>query len=273
MKAQTLNFRNVIKISGEDRIKFLQSLITNDVQELDNNIIYAFFLSPQGKYQADLFIYDIGVDEIIIDVPAVRTQELMRKFKLYKLRAKVNIEDISEEYCVVSSPMSLDSAISRADPRHLELGFRTIISQSELKQLNLEQTNYYFDVKYQLGIPDGEIDLIYDKSFPQQYGADYLNSINYEKGCYVGQEVVSRTHYRGVIRKKIFQGICEQVVEQGDILLQNDQPIGKICSSYLNHIICLIDIEKITGANHNGEVMVHLKESSLIVKPSTIYSL
>jgi len=237
--ATTLS-RGILKITGDAAGKFLQSIITNDITT--DGAIYAMMLSPQGRYLFDFFIVNLD-GAYILDTDLYSLDALVTKLKLYKLRSNVVIENISNDYSVVYSrkPLFLSKMCEYKDPRFEKMGLRTIVKAVG----NLGHTDIYLQDKYQYAIPDGEIDLIRDKSMPLEYGMDLLHSIDYNKGCYVGQEVISRTKYQGVIRKQIFKIIAQEELSasQGLEIMASNKKIGTVCSCYKNQGIGLIRTE------------------------------
>jgi folate-binding protein YgfZ len=238
--ATNLN-RGIIKISGNDASSFLQALITNDIY--GSATIYAMMLSPQGRYLFDFFITNTG-NLYWLETDLSSLSDLIAKLKLYRLRSNVVIEDVSDAYSIVYSHELLprDKVCEYQDPRFEGMGMRTIVSGGS----ELATTDLYLRDKYAYAIPDGEFDLIRDKSMPQEYGMDMLKCIDYTKGCYVGQEMISRTKYQGVIRKQIFKIVAESDLsgfEQGSQVTASGTKIGVLCSSYLNEGIGLIRLE------------------------------
>ena len=196
MTSQTiiLNDRSIIEIGGEDRKKFLQGLITNDINKASKtNLIYAAMLSSPGRFLYDFFIFEQD-EKLIVDCLSARRDEICQKLNFYKLRAKVEIKKNDE--------LKVGQNFSEGnfhDPRHPNLGFRIYGNLSETASPDL-----YHRRRITLKIPESEHDLTYEKSFILEFDFDNLNAIDYQKGCYVGQETTARTHYRGEIRKKLF---------------------------------------------------------------------
>ncbi len=241
MHYQVLN-RAILKITGDDAAKFLQGIITNDIYS--QGAIYAMMLGANGRYLFDFFITNLD-GGYFLEADIVNLEELISKLKLYIIRSKVKIEDVTSKYQIVYSKTSLEGAYilrSYQDPRFRRMGFRAIVSGQSL----VSTSNIYFEDKYLYAIPDGNIDLIHNKSMPQEYGADHLNAINYSKGCYLGQEVICRTKTQGVVRKNIFKITANQDlshIPQGTPLLAADHKIGLLCSAYHNFAISLLRIE------------------------------
>lgn len=190
-----LKDRSLIEITGADRKKFLQGLITNDIfKATETNLIFAAMLSAQGRYLYDFFIFEIG-EKLMLDCFSQRRDEIIKKLGFYKLRAAVVIQK-NDELIVAQSFENQ----GLKDPRHEGLGYRIYTKKTEISD-NADEYNFR---RIELKIPDSEHDLTHDKSFILEFDFDNLNAIDYQKGCYVGQELTARTHYRGEIRKKIF---------------------------------------------------------------------
>lgn len=196
------NDRSVIKLSGPDSTKFLQSIVTNDVTQ-KSDYIYALILTPQGKILYDLFIHRINEVEYDLDIPKAQSADMIKLMKMYKLRSNVDIQDFSAEKKVVGC-LSESSHGLKPDPRHTELGFRGIVD-SNIDIASLEDMNVYHIKRISLKIPDYSMDLASAtaKFFPLELALDKCNAISYTKGCYIGQEVTARVHYRGTVRKKL----------------------------------------------------------------------
>ncbi|RTK93629.1 MAG: folate-binding protein [Rickettsiales bacterium] len=255
---EILKNRAIIQISGADAQKFLQILTTNDV--INQQYTYNYLLNNQGRYLFDFFVYQKTSDNYFIDVSNVSSANLIKLFSLYKLRSDVTIKDVSTIYNIIYSKNILkDAEFSDIDPRYKNLGFRSMI----LKEKNIEfdngEENLYLIDKYNNAIIDGEDDLIKDKSIPIEYGADDLNAIDYKKGCYIGQEVISRAKYQGVIRKKIYKLEFAQAnpeIKQGsEILDLNDDKIGYVCSNRDRIAIVIIREEKYLGLERKKAIV------------------
>ena len=191
-----LKNRGLIHIEGKDRKDFLQGLITNDINKLSPQTpIYACLLSAQGKFLHDFIVIEDG-DLIFLDCEGgERAQDLARRLSMYKLRADVKIKTESEKavYAI------FDGAIGLQDPRHAEMGHRTF-EKPNIEERPFEDWDYR---RISLTIPDGSRDLIIDKSTMDEGNMDRINAIDYEKGCYIGQELTARMHYRGLGKRKL----------------------------------------------------------------------
>lgn len=259
-RSEKLSDRKLIKISGNDSKSFLQGLITNDVEKLsDEQSIYACHLSPQGKYLTDMFISQSN-DEIICEIPAEYKQQFIQRLKIYKLRSDVIISDISDDFEILwvdrdNSSFDLGKRVILEnydlcfiDPRSVNLGLRAYVKKTNYQILESKLTKpetLYEQKRIENKIPEGHKDLLADKSFPLEFGFDVINAIDFHKGCYVGQEVVSRTWHRGVIRKKIYLVKTDNILPSYGSLINADQVnIGYLCSSINNIGLALIREEE-----------------------------
>ncbi len=192
-----LQGRGLIHIEGEDRKAFLQGLITNDIDKAaPENILYACLLTPNGKFLHDFFIYD-GGDFLLLDCEGgPRAEDLYNRLNKFKLRSKVQIsfEPQNEVYAVFGT-----DKIGLPDPRHFKLGYRTF----EKPDLPEELFDIWDKERIILGIPDGGRDMILERSTLLESNLDQFNAIDFDKGCYMGQELTARMHYRGLTKKHL----------------------------------------------------------------------
>ncbi|MBL9059781.1 MAG: folate-binding protein YgfZ [Mangrovicoccus sp.] len=214
--------RLVYRISGADRTRFLQGLITNDVAGLANGMIYAALLTPQGKYLADFFLVPDG-DTVLLDVKADLGPALIFRLAMYKLRADVKIEETALK---VSRGLGAAPDGAFADPRHPDLGWRTYgpavtsdIAPETWTRLRVDH-----------GIPESGIELVPDDSYILEAGLDRLGGVSFRKGCYVGQEVTARMHHKTTLRKGLVQVGVEGEVPVGTEITANGKPVGTLYS-------------------------------------------
>lgn len=221
-----LSERGVLAVGGEDARSFLQGLVSNDVLRVDAaRAIHAALLTAQGRYLHDFFVAEIdGV--LHLDCEAARRDDLIKRLKLYKLRARVTLEDATGRFAVHALPGAgstarlalggeagtarpLDGGVVFVDPRHAGMGARTILPReraaSALAALGFAP-GARADVerlRLTLGLPDGSRDLAVEKAILLENGFDELNGVDWKKGCYVGQELTARTKYRGLVKKRL----------------------------------------------------------------------
>lgn len=194
--------RAVLAITGPDARNFLQGLVTNNVLKLSaHETLYAAFLSPQGKYWHDFFICAEG-ETLWMDHAASETAALIKRLSLYKLRAKVTLALTDLQLWAEWG----DAITPSRDPRHPALGVRRILSKEETEKITPTATLAdYHRHRIGLGVPEGQYDMIPDKSLPLEYGLEALHGVDFAKGCYIGQEVTARMKHRLAVRKCIFK--------------------------------------------------------------------
>lgn len=206
-----LKNRGLIHIEGKDRKDFLQNLITNDLDKLTpTNQIYACLLSPQGKFLHDFFVRE-GDGFILLDCEGgERAQDLFKKLNMYRLRAdvQISVEETNDVYAVFGAP-----DIGLADPRHSDMGTRSF-EKPELPEKPFEEWDRK---RIELCIPDGSRDLIVGSSTMDEAQMDTLNAIDYKKGCYIGQELTARMHYRGLGKKHLRTVVLDKLPEKAEL--------------------------------------------------------
>ena len=189
--------RSILRITGDDQIPFLQGILTNDILKLnDDKIQFAALLSPQGKILHDMFLVSWD-NAILIDSDAAYADILKKRLAMYKLRAKITIEDVSADILVTHDPNGLP------DPRHPELPHRLYsnVSTGESSNHELRITNHE---SLALGIPELGRDFVPDSVVALDAGYDLLHAVSFTKGCYVGQEVTARMHYKNIARRGFY---------------------------------------------------------------------
>ena len=194
--------RGVLAVAGEDRVTFLQGLVSNDVtQAAPGRAVWAAFLTPQGKYLTDFFILTDG-ERLLLDCEAERAEALAGQLKRYRLRAKVAIEVLPWHVAVASGPViAPQGGLVAPDPRLPEAGWR-ILSPTPI-EADADESEWDMH-RLRLGLPDGARDLERDKTVLLEAGFDELNGISWTKGCYLGQELTARTKYRGLVKRRLF---------------------------------------------------------------------
>lgn len=250
---EVLNNRIIITLAGPERRSLLQGIITNNVSGLDKGGVYSALLTPQGKFLFDFFLIEVD-DTIYLDCEKDAFTTLFQKLLMYRLRSNVEILDSSEKYHVLSSDDKQDG-ISFKDPRHPDMGYRTIVT--ELPEGTLSD---YHSRRIKLGIPEGSHDFIMDKSTIHEGHFEDINGVDFEKGCYVGQEVIARMKYRGKIKKQMFPvSLSGPAPDFGaEITDENDNKIGDIRSHTDGFAIALFRTDKMTfGTDYKcGDITV-----------------
>lgn len=207
-----LGSRGILRIAGPDAREWLQGLVTNDVEHLGMQAgpyeaRFAALLSPQGKILFDFFVAP-DADGLLLDCAADHAQALAKRLAMYKLRSRIGIADLGGSLAVAAiwgegEPPAYAQGRIFADPRAPAMGFRMIAPPSELEGLGNNGEAAYEAHRIACAIPRGGLDFPWGDAFPHEANMDRLNGIDFRKGCYVGQEVVSRVEHRGLARKRI----------------------------------------------------------------------
>ena len=250
-KACLMADRGVLRVGGEGRRDFLQGLISNDIALCaKDSPIYAALLTPQGKFLHEFFLFDDG-DSLLMDCTAGRIDELLQKLTAYKLRAKVTLENISPSFNVWAFP---DGGAGFTDPRLPELGTRGIFEKT--LQHKDSGADIYEAHRLALGVTDDR-DMTVGKSSLLDGNFDFLNGIDWKKGCYVGQELTARMHHRGLAKKRLFPVKIEGIAPAlGTILRHGDNEIGEMRSANATHGLALLNIEMAKAMIVSGEAIV-----------------
>jgi tRNA-modifying protein YgfZ len=266
MKAAFLPDRGVVKVSGEDARAFLNGLVTTDVTQLAPSLgRFGALLTPQGKIIVDFLITEAPSGHgggFLIDCPRALAQGLADKLGFYKLRAKVKVENLSDHLGVLAAwdgDFAVKPDLSFADPRNDALGWRILIPE-ELKQkvadligADLVDSAAYEAHRIASGAPRGGLDFMYGDAFPHETNMDRLHGVDFDKGCYVGQEVVSRMQHRGTARTRTVKVILDGFApEPGTAILAGDKPVGTIGSTAGQHGLALIRTDRVTDALDAG---------------------
>jgi folate-binding protein YgfZ len=200
--------RGVIEVSGPDTRKFLQGLITNDIERArEHRAIHAGLLTPQGKILCEFFVVPDG-DGFLLEAPQASLPELLKRLNFYRLRAAVEIKEAAFKVvaCWGGDPIAVEGAVAFVDPRTPELGARVLLPKPlTLEIMGCGSTNEtdYHAMRIAQGVPEGGRDFAYGEAFPHEVLFDQLHGVDFNKGCFVGQEVVSRMEHRGTARKRI----------------------------------------------------------------------
>ena len=260
-----LKDRSVLKISGEDCREFLQGLISNDVQKVSGKqAIYSAFLTAQGKFLHDFFITALET-ALYLDCEASRIQDLYKRLKVYKLRSKVEIR-ISEKFQIlalfgtdtlktlglsknVGAANSFESGIIYTDPRLTAAGARCMVPKESIKTVNSlgfteARLESYQRHRILLGLPDSSQDMEVEKSTLLESGFEELNGVDFDKGCFMGQELTARTKYRGLVKKRLIPiRIDGETPSPGQVIEQDGKNVGELRSVSGNLGIAIIRLE------------------------------
>ncbi|HXO67996.1 MAG TPA: folate-binding protein, partial [Bradyrhizobium sp.] len=262
MKAAFLPDRGVVKVSGEAARDFLNGLVTTDVSLIQPGLgRFGALLTPQGKITADFLITEAPSGHgggFLIDCPRALAQTLADKLGFYKLRAKVVVENLSDSLGVLAvwdGDPGIKPDLTFADPRSEKLGWRILVPE-ELKQkvadlvgADLVDSEAYEAHRIANGAPRGGLDFMYSDAFPHETNMDRLNGVDFDKGCYVGQEVVSRMQHRGTARTRSVKVLLEDSSpEAGVSIMAGDKSVGTMGSSAQGKGIALVRIDRVADA-------------------------
>lgn len=216
LKASILPERGVLRVGGPEARVFLQNLITNNIDLVDSSrAIYAGLLTPQGKFLFDFIISaDPASDGLLFDCDGARKADLVKRLNFYKLRANVTIEDVSDKLQVMAIWGDGDVgavAGAHADPRLPALGARLIAAEPSVAGAEAAIPAEYHAHRIALGVGDAAKDFEPDRTFPLEVNFEEMNGVDFQKGCFVGQEVTSRTKRRGNVRKRLLP--CDVIGE------------------------------------------------------------
>jgi folate-binding protein YgfZ len=262
MKAAFLPDRGVVKVSGGGARDFLNGLVTTDVALLRPHLgRFGALLTPQGKIIVDFLITEAPAGHgggFLIDCPRALAQALTDKLGFYKLRAKVGIENLSDNLGVLAAwdgDLVIKPDLAFADPRNAALGWRILIP-SELAQkvadligAELVEATAYDAHRIAAVVPRGGLDFMYGDAFPHETNMDRLHGVDFDKGCYVGQEVVSRMQHRGTARTRTVRVMVDgPAPEPGAVILAGDKSVGTMGSTAGEEGLALIRVDRAADA-------------------------
>lgn len=261
MQYQSLSERGVISVSGADRLAFLATTTTATMPRHENGqAAYGALLTPQGKFLHDFFLMPNG-DELWIDCERERMDDLLKRLAMYKLRAKVQVEPTDRQVMAVwnvqdSGLRIEDSGLCVKDPRLLQLEYRIIgdIKKIETSLAAQGATKGDYDsFRLSLGVPDGSRDMIVDKSLLLEWGIDQLGGVDFQKGCFIGQEVTARSKYRAQLKKYIHQVKADAALPPaGTSIAAGGVAIGEMRSSKNKMGLAIVRAEELAKARQEG---------------------
>ncbi len=228
-KLARLPGRAVIEIDGEDRVAFLQGLVSNDVIEAaPGRAAWAALLTPQGKWLAEFFIFAAG-DRLLLDCERRLAADVAQRLSRYRLRSKVAIrprEDLLIYAAWDGEPVL--ETLAAPDPRLPEAGWRILSTTPLVETAGFEDWDRH---RLALGLPDGSRDLEAEKTILLEAGFDELNGVSWSKGCYMGQELTARTRYRGLIKRRLVPVVIEgELPAPGRPVLRDGTEVGTMRS-------------------------------------------
>jgi len=249
MQGEAAPDRRLFEITGKDREHFLQGLVSNDVRRLEDGIVYAALLSPQGKYLADFFLVPAG-EAILLDVHASLAEGLVRRLSMYRLRAEIAI---AASALRVSRGVGPAPQGAFADPRHPALGWRRYAADP-----GGAPTIGWDRIRVEHCIPETGVELIPDESYILEAGFERLNGVDFRKGCYVGQEVTARMKHKTELRKGLVTVLVEGAAPVGTEILADGKPAGRLFTQWGGKGIAHLRLDRAAGGMRAGAARVSL---------------
>ena len=273
--ASLLADRGVIRIAGVEATGFLHRLATNSILGIrPGEGRYAAILTPQGKLLFDFFVVPLpeGPEAgYLLDCVKEQIPDILKKLNLHRLRAKVSIEDMSGGFGVAAiwgdaEPRQFDG-IAFADPRLPALGFRLIAAPADLMTFATVPQEVYEARRIALGVPKGGIDFAYGDTFVHDADLDWLNGVDFKKGCYPGQEVVARVQFRNSARKRILKVRFDGPPPlPGSEVMMGEISIGQVGSTAGSEGLAMLRLDRLEDARSAG-IRLKAGEASIDVTP------
>ncbi len=260
-----LQSRRLVKVFGEDAKEFLQNLVSCDVSDLGaTSSAFGALLTPQGKILWDFFVFaDEQTGGFLMDVSADELEAFSKRLAFYKLRAKVTVEHADEDTHVVAAWGADLPTDKPLDPRLAEMGVRYVASGAVAQTAS--EADYHAH-RIGLGIPQSGLDFKLADVFPHDTDMDSLNGVAFSKGCFIGQEVVSRMKHRGTARKRIIKVCAETALPAaGSDILAGEKSVGSLGSSDGSKGLALLRLDRAKTAMDAG---VPLTCEGVVLTPS-----
>ncbi len=266
VSAVRLTNRALLHVAGTDAETFLQGLITFDMERLKHHASgFGALLTPQGKLLFDFFVVPVN-DGFLLDTLADAGPDLMKRLSMYKLRADVSVSDITEDVTVLALLPSIDGGDLPAvpgtvvvDPRHVGLGYRAYVPNAAIgaaladSALVMDEMDSYLAKRIELGVPEAPLDYTYGEVFPHDINLDQINAVGFEKGCFVGQEVVSRMKHRGTARRRIvLVSSTDELPEPGTEITVEKKIVGTLGSVSTHVGLAAVRLDRVNDAMEEG---------------------
>jgi folate-binding protein YgfZ len=270
MKAALLPDRGVVKVAGDDARNFLHGLFSADILKLTpGEARFGALLSPQGKILADFIVVEAPAQDgggFFLDAPRALANPLVAKLKVYKLRSRVIVEDLSDVLGVLAAWDGNGKStfgLAYADPRLPALGLRVMLPAHRAADAaaglgaTLVDASTYDAHRIALGIPRGGVDFSYGDAFPHETDMDQLGGVDFAKGCYVGQEVVSRMEHRGIARTRAMTVRYDGAAPQAGVaVMAGERQVGTMGSAAAGRGLALLRLDRVADALAHGEPLL-----------------
>jgi folate-binding protein YgfZ len=274
-----LDDRAILEVAGADRVAFLQGLVSNDVTKAGpERVLYAALLTAQGRFLHDFFIAAAG-ETLLIDGEAARIDDLNRRLSLFRLRSKVTLRIARDQWLVAAafggdsaSALGLaaepgaaklfDEGLAYVDPRLAALGVRLVLPRAHgtdalaAAGFALAPCEDYDRLRLSLGVPDGSRDLPAEKALLVESGFDELNGIDWQKGCYIGQELTARMKYRALVKKRLMPVAVEgPLPPPGTPVMQGAEEAGEMRTGRDDRALALLRLDAVESAASGGAAL------------------
>ncbi|MCB1505365.1 MAG: folate-binding protein YgfZ [Hyphomicrobiaceae bacterium] len=260
-----LTDRGVLALTGPDAAKLLQGVITNDMERLETeSALHAGLLSPQGKILFDFFIARHG-DGYLIETAKASAPALKQRLDMYRLRANAEIRDVTADFTVAAcwggphrAAHAGSPTVGFRDPRHPDLGFRHLASlesewRSDIEGAEPAPQDHYHAHRIAIGVPQAGRDFALGDTFPHEALYDQTGTVSFTKGCYVGQEVVSRMQHRSTARKRVVPVEADGTLPApGSDIHAGEVTIGTLGSVDGTHGLAQIRLDRAAEFRHKG---------------------
>jgi len=278
----TLISRSVIKVTGGDAQNFLQGLITNDISAVTPaQAIYAALLTPQGKILFDFFISQPQPGTYWIECSREQSADLAKRLTFYKLRAAVDIKPLGDDHQITciwgegandllegNQAGNILGGYGYIDPRTPQAGIRIIATSDAIQAFgNTVDQEAYTAHRVKLGLADSDADIGTSQRFAHECNLDMLNGVDFSKGCYVGQEVVSRMHHKQAARKRILPVSASEKLNSGATIIADGKSIGEILTSAGTNALAVLRLDKADAAMTAGNDLTVNDTSIKLNKP------
>ncbi|MBI2717704.1 MAG: folate-binding protein YgfZ [Rhizobiales bacterium] len=258
----SLTGRSALRVDGAEARHFLHNLLTADIEALKaGEATYAALLTPQGKILFDMFVYDAG-DGFLIDCAASQIADLAKRLGFYRLRAKIGIA-VADGLEVGVAPHEAQTALRYPDPREPALGWRLFVPKGVMPQ-----AQGYDAARIAAGLADSDADLGSGEFFPHEANLDQLGGVSFEKGCYIGQEVVSRMEHRGTARARILPvALGGPAPQKGADIRSGEKSVGTLLSSSGSRALAHLRLDRLAEAS---EPLLTQGVSVEVLKPAFV---
>ncbi|HEY0421650.1 MAG TPA: folate-binding protein [Acetobacteraceae bacterium] len=263
--------RGVIEISGEDRVPFLQGLVSNDVTLVaPGAAVWAALLTPQGKFLAEFFILSDGA-RLLLDCERPQAPSLAQRLGRYRLRSRVALRDASGEFHVHAAwdgvPDLPPDAVAAPDPRLPEAGWRILSPMPLPTDATMQDWDRH---RLALGLPDGARDLEAEKTVLLEAGFDELGGVSWTKGCYMGQELTARTKYRGLVKRRLVPvSVSGPLPPPGTPVLRDGMEVGVIRSGQGELALAQLRLDALSESLRCGEAVLTARPPAWMRLPAT----